>query len=91
MAEEKQGITDAIQQVSNEGVLDVAVTCQLDGAHRDALLSVDVRLDGSNMDREVAHTVRWYLYESGKADIIASSPPESVEFNGKSSLNSIVK
>ncbi len=86
MVEENKNISIIGEdQKSSAGCIsDVAAACQLDGAYQDALLSVDIRLDGSNMDENTSLTVRWYLSEPGKPDIIASSSPESITFDGRS-------
>ncbi len=86
MTEENKNISIIAedQKASVGGISDVVATCQLDGAHQDALLSIDIRLDGSDMAENTSRTVRWYLSEPGKTDIIASSSPESITFDGRS-------
>ena len=55
------------------GIEDVFARCRFDAAFRNAELTVTVKLGAAPLSPETRRTVRWYIYEPGGEDIVASS------------------
>jgi len=64
------------------GIFDVYARCSFSKTFRDAQMEVSVTLDKIVGEGNINRTVRWYLYEPGSKDILASSNPVSVALSG---------
>jgi len=63
------------------GIFDVYARCSFSKTFRDAQMEVSVTLDKLAGEGSKNRTVRWYLYEPGSKDILASSNPVPVELS----------
>ncbi len=65
------------------GIFDVYAHASFSKTFRDAQMEVSVTLDGLLSGESANRIVRWYLYESGSSDILASSNPVTVTISGE--------
>lgn len=65
------------------GIFDVFARCRFDSSLLDANFTVGVILDSAGDKVPVGRSVRWYLYEAGNEDIVASGPALSAVYQNE--------
>lgn len=65
------------------GLLSITLTCLFDAIYSNAHMNVQCCFDTSAVSGTLERTLRWYLYEPGKADIFASSSPIHISLDGE--------